>query len=301
VRCLHGRPAPQRLRAPQPPPAGDPACGGAPLAELAALLRKEQCNSYGIMAAPGPAGERRLRGGGIYPRCSLVNHECIPNAARFDAFDAPAQPGVCCSGGASESSGGGSGGYPVSTAVTIRAMHALPAGTEVVQSYFPLNWSLPERAAQARSVYGFDCACPRCLTEVTPEWAALTGGSGSGSEWETDSGDGDGDDGMEHDASSEGGGGGREEEAAPHGGGANGCANGSGGGGAAGGASSSGGGGGREALDPTYLQLFMLKYVCPREACFGTMAAVQGAPACECNVCGHRRSEAEFLAELERE
>lgn len=27
-------------------------------------------------------GERRVRGGGIYPTASLLNHECLPNVVR---------------------------------------------------------------------------------------------------------------------------------------------------------------------------------------------------------------------------
>jgi hypothetical protein len=268
---------------------GDPACLGASLEELAALLRKEQCNSYGIMAPPGPGGERRLRGGGVYPSCSLINHECAPNAARFDAFDAPlGAPSTSIGSGAPSTSNGTGGGgspgyYPGSTMVAIRAMHDLPAGTEVVQSYFPLNWDLEDRQAQARDVYGFSCRCPRCLTEADPEWQAAAGGSSSGSGWETDSSGGEeegGSGGMEHD-----GGDGGPEGLQPLG---LGCPPGS------------DGSEGREPLDPTYLQLFMLKYMCPQESCFGTMAAVLGAAACECNVCGHRRTDEEFLADLER-
>ena len=65
-----------------------------------------------------------------------------------------------------------------------------------------------------------------------------------------------------------------------------------------------GGGGGdgqvSEALDPAYLSLFLLKYVCPKDGCFGTMAAVLGTDVCECNMCGCKRSEAEFLASLDQ-
>lgn len=109
--------------------------------ELATLLRKEQLNSYGILApqaspsaqasaaaaqastSTGGEGlqragsapmseemgesERLLRGSALYAQASLINHECNPNVARFDAFD---QQG------------------PGSTHVSFRAMHDLPAG-----------------------------------------------------------------------------------------------------------------------------------------------------------------------------
>ena len=34
-------------------------------------------------------GERRIRGTAIYPQASFLNHECLPNVARFDHFDSP--------------------------------------------------------------------------------------------------------------------------------------------------------------------------------------------------------------------
>jgi SET and MYND domain-containing protein len=261
------------------------------------------------MAPPGPAGERRVRGGGVYPRCSLINHECAPNAARFDAFDAAGPAG----GASSSSSGGGGGGdgggvlssgggYPLSTAVSIRAMHDLPEGTEIVQSYFPLNWDLRERRRQAREVYGFECCCPRCLAEAAPGWGGASGesgsGSGSGSEWETEDGEEDGADEMEHERQAAASGGDQQQQQQQqqhyhHQQQQHEVAAGTGPG------SSGGTGDDRGPLDPTYLQLFLLKYMCPRKACFGTMAAVLGSDLCECNVCGGRRSEAEFLAELE--
>jgi hypothetical protein len=36
-----------------------------------------------------PQGERRIRGTAIYPQAALLNHECLPNVARFDDFDSP--------------------------------------------------------------------------------------------------------------------------------------------------------------------------------------------------------------------
>lgn len=54
------------------------------------------------------------------------------------------------------------------------------------------------------------------------------------------------------------------------------------------------------AVDAGYINIFLLKYVCPRAGCYGTLApAAPGADVLECNMCGGRRSEAEFLAELE--
>jgi len=58
----------------------------------------------------GEEGERQLRGSALYAQASLINHECNPNVARFDAFDAHA---------------------PSSTYVSFRAMHDLPQGARV--------------------------------------------------------------------------------------------------------------------------------------------------------------------------
>ncbi len=59
------------------------------------------------------------------------------------------------------------------------------------------------------------------------------------------------------------------------------------------------------AEDPTradagYIQVFLLKFVCPRDDCFGTMApAAVGSSLHECNMCGFRRSEEAFMRDLE--
>lgn len=88
-----------------------------------------------------------LRGSAIYSAASLVNHECNPNVARFDAFDAPR-------------------GTPGTTHVVFRAMHDLPPGTEVFQSYVPISWDYEERQEHLQDVYGFTCACQRCKVRV---------------------------------------------------------------------------------------------------------------------------------------
>ena len=56
----------------------------------------------------------------------------------------------------------------------------------------------------------------------------------------------------------------------------------------------------RDALDPTYLQLFLLKYLCCEADCFGTFILEDvGSNVHVCNVCSRRRTEEEFLADLE--
>jgi SET and MYND domain-containing protein len=138
-------------------------------------------------------------------------------------------------------------------------------------------------------VYGFSCRCPRCLLEASPAWQQqqAEGGSdgGDSSGWETDSGAG-----GEQQAGDAASGGSDtamhvdDDSAADDG------------------AAAAG-----ERLDPAYLSLFVLKYVCPADGCGGTMAALRAAhgqqaqqgEVLECSVCGALRSEAEFLAELE--
>ena len=188
------------------------------------LLERDAVNGYGIAAAEaGPDGDRHpLRGAAIYAAASRINHECLPNVARFDDFDAPAEPGAAPG---------------ANCAMRFRAMHALPPGEELTQSYFPLTWTFAERQQRCRGHYGFDCICPRCVEEAT---------------W----------------------GGEREGQIE----------------------------GGQGTADPAYIHLFLLKYVCPREGCGGTMAPLfLDSSALECNVCGGTRTEAEFLGEVERD
>mmetsp|Transcript_2950 Transcript_2950/g.8310 ORF Transcript_2950/g.8310 Transcript_2950/m.8310 type:complete len:377 (+) Transcript_2950:228-1358(+) len=189
------------------------------LEEVAALIKKDDLNSYGVMAPSGDGGERRIRGCGVYVHSSLVNHECLPNVARYDSFDSP-----------------GAG----NTVITIRSLHAIPAGSEVLQSYFPLNWSYSERQERCKQQYGFECCCPRCLLES--KW-------GPDDEEEADE---------------------REEDEDPE-----------------------------ESVQDTYQYLFIMKHMCPQTDCFGTMAPEgPGSSVYECNMCGHKRTEAEFMAEL---
>jgi SET and MYND domain-containing protein len=138
-------------------------------------------------------------------------------------------------------------------------------------------------------VYGFSCTCPRCQLEQQDGWAAEQDGNSSSGEWETDeeaSDDADMDD-TAHQEAAEGPSADPAAAAAAAAAGEE-----AGGEGAEGGSSS-------EAMDSTYLSLFLLKYVCPSEGCFGTMAALSGCDSCQCNVCGRLRTDAEFLASLE--
>lgn len=208
------------------------------------LLERDAVNGYGIGAPllPGSESEedRRLRGSGLYASASRVNHECLPNAARFDAFDAPIESPTAAPGS--------------NTALHLRMLHALPAGEEVTQSYFPLTWTFYQRQERCRDQYGFLCSCPRCREEAT--WP------------QEERGDDEtvGARGIEF---AEG------VKNVPV------KAN-------------------ADVADAGYIHVFLFKYVCPREGCGGTLAPLPGqSDVMQCNVCDKRRTEAEFLAELE--
>ena len=86
-----------------------------------------------------------MRGSGIYGRASLLNHDCLPNTARFDGFDAPTPLGT-----------------PGDASLRFVALHDIPAGEELTASYFPLTCTYEERQQRCRDVYGFECRCARC-------------------------------------------------------------------------------------------------------------------------------------------
>ena len=145
-------------------------------AEAGGALAAEARCGFGIMAPCARRGERRLRGTGLYPAAALLNHECLPNVARFDAFDAP--PGASVAGaGTAGAAGARDPTHPEPTGeafpgenarLSFRALHALPAGEELTCAYFPLHLSAEERHARCREQYGFTCACPRCVVRPRP-------------------------------------------------------------------------------------------------------------------------------------
>ncbi|KAL6771682.1 hypothetical protein ACKKBG_A27400 [Auxenochlorella protothecoides x Auxenochlorella symbiontica] len=191
---------------------------GLTLEEVRAVLERDGSNAYGIALEPGVA-DGPIRGSALCATGSRLNHECLPNLARQDAFDearADGDPGS-------------------NTGITFRALHAIPAGEELTQSYFPLWWEYDERQSRCREVYGFSCACPRCKVE-----GALEAG-------------------QEPDPERCGG------------------------------------------ADEAYVQMYLLKFVCPQEECGGTLCPLSpdSASVAQCNICGHRRTDAQFMAELE--
>ncbi len=52
--------------------------------------------------------------------------------------------------------------YLCGVQMCFRALHDLPAGEEITQSYFPLSVGYLERQKRLQEDYGFTCTCPRC-------------------------------------------------------------------------------------------------------------------------------------------
>lgn len=108
------------------------------------LLAKDKLNAFGIMEPfLEDREERSARAYGIYPVVSFLNHDCLPNACRFDYIDV---------GGSSE--------------ITIRMIHDVPQGREICLSYFPVNLKYSERQKRLKDDYGFVCECDRCKVEA---------------------------------------------------------------------------------------------------------------------------------------
>ncbi|XP_020598266.1 histone-lysine N-methyltransferase ASHR2 [Phalaenopsis equestris] len=122
---------------------------GFSLQAISMLIAKDRRNAFGLMEPfrEEDGGERRVRAYGIYPISSLFNHDCLPNACRFDYLDRDGEG---------------------NTQITVRAIHDIPAGREVCLSYFPVNWRYKERQKRLIEDYGFHCSCDRC--EVERNW-----------------------------------------------------------------------------------------------------------------------------------
>lgn len=202
--------------------------------QVASLLAQEGQNGYAILAPRCSNRQREVRGNALCLSASRINHECVPNIARFDDFDTQG------------------------LLLRFRALHELQAGQELVQSYYPLLMDLESRQQHSRDSYHFTCTCARCKLDTWTRVHALT-------EWEqTDMCPFPRAQQIQHSAVPS-----KEwKPAFPH-----------------------------DALVPTYLQLFLLKYVCPYQQCFGTMAPIRDTLLLECNMCRRTRAAADFLQE----
>ncbi|KAF7849869.1 hypothetical protein BT93_L0185 [Corymbia citriodora subsp. variegata] len=134
-----------------PPPPASPFPQGFSLEMIVALLSKDKLNAFGLMEPVSSRdggevdGERSVRAYGIYPRASFFNHDCLPNACRFDYVD-------------SASDG--------NTDIIVRMIHDVPQGREICLSYFPVNLNYANRQRRPMEDYGFTCGCDRCKVEA---------------------------------------------------------------------------------------------------------------------------------------
>ncbi|GAB4861959.1 hypothetical protein Ancab_037214 [Ancistrocladus abbreviatus] len=118
----------------------------APTVQLtAALLAKDKRNAFGLMEPFSEHRERSVRAYAIYPNASFFNHDCLPNACRFDYVDTT---------------------FDGNTDIIVRMLHDVPEGREICLSYFPVNLSYSERQRRLLDDYGFACLCDRCKVEV---------------------------------------------------------------------------------------------------------------------------------------
>lgn len=116
--------------------------------------------------------ESVVKGFGVYPYLSLINHSCLPNCIRWDLVDAPASSSVTAQD---------------RRAIHFRALHAIPEGAELLHSYTPVCWSLEERQEYLSDMFGFTCRCDRCITEAVIE--GIKGKKGTTSKGSLSSGD----------------------------------------------------------------------------------------------------------------
>ncbi|KAL3719686.1 hypothetical protein ACJRO7_004634 [Eucalyptus globulus] len=134
-----------------PLPPGSPFPQGFSLELIVALLSKDKLNAFGLMEPVSSRGggevdgERSVRAYGIYPRASFFNHDCLPNACRFDYVD-------------SASDGNAD--------IIVRMIHDVPQGREICLSYFPVNLNYANRQRRLMEDYGFACDCDRCKVEA---------------------------------------------------------------------------------------------------------------------------------------
>lgn len=113
----------------------------------AALLAKDRLNAFGLMEPyiEGQDGRRSVRAYGIYLKASFFNHDCLPNACRFDYVDAAAEN---------------------NTDIIVRMIHDVPQGREICLSYFPVNYYYSTRQKRLLYDYDFACDCDRCKVEA---------------------------------------------------------------------------------------------------------------------------------------
>ncbi|KAK7407081.1 hypothetical protein VNO78_08722 [Psophocarpus tetragonolobus] len=119
---------------------------------IAQLIAKDSLNSFCLMDPYSPHGpQRSIRAYAIYPKASLFNHDCVPNACRFDYVET------------------GDPGHEHNTDIFVRLIQDVPEGKEVCISYVRVGRDFLTRKRILMEDYGFTCGCDRCKIEAN--WA----------------------------------------------------------------------------------------------------------------------------------
>ncbi|MED6179493.1 hypothetical protein PIB30_001791 [Stylosanthes scabra] len=120
---------------------------------IAEALAKDRINSFCLMEPYNPNGpQRSIKAYGIYPKATMFNHDCIPNACRFDYVDT--------------TDNDDDDGHN-NTDMIIRLIKDVDEGEEVCISYFRIGRDYATRKKILMDDYGFVCGCERCKIEAT--------------------------------------------------------------------------------------------------------------------------------------
>lgn len=136
---------------------GGAACAGEAIPAAVAF-------SDALHLATLPAGTREFAGDrrALFQVVCLANHSCAPNARarelRYDAAGVEGEPAVSVA--RAEDGVAGRALRPPTYVLEARA--PIAAGEEVRISYVLRTWRRARRAEALRSLWGFDCTCPRC-------------------------------------------------------------------------------------------------------------------------------------------
>ena len=103
---------------------------------------------HAAMAGVAPLPGATAEGLGVYPRFSLANHSCAPNAVN--------------------AKGPADGADALDNCLVLRALRPIAAGEEVQFDYLDFaagkDWpATAVRRARLREHFGFDCACEACV------------------------------------------------------------------------------------------------------------------------------------------
>eukprot|EP01041_Mallomonas_annulata_P003016 gene3016-5910_t len=199
-----------------------------------------------------------IRGYGVLPKLALANHSCLPNAARWDHID-DINPNM---------------NPNERISIEYRALYDIPPGTEICQSYVPISWSRKNRQSYLFDNFGFHCQCHRCNIESTiPEDEE---DDDDDEEWEDEEVDDEVEvqDGIEESKTNL-----MENNLIDN--------------------------DSDDVIDWNYITLYQMRHSCTKDDCCGILTPISGycvdiveQAMYECNVCGLRRSDAEFYTEV---